>query len=73
VQFEGEGEVIEWAVKMQRLPDLATLHERLGHGDVGVELIEALACRIASFHREAEASERTAVFGRFEVVARAAR
>src|SRR5262245_55324395 len=25
VQFEGEDEVIEWAVKMQRLPDKATL------------------------------------------------
>src|SRR3974377_1705594 len=36
LQFEGEGEVIEWAVKMQRLPDEATLQERLRRGEVGV-------------------------------------
>jgi aminoglycoside phosphotransferase family enzyme/predicted kinase len=66
---EGEGEVVEWAVKMQRLPDEATFQERLGRGEVGVELVESLARRIASFHREAEANERTAAFGRFTGVA----
>jgi aminoglycoside phosphotransferase family enzyme/predicted kinase len=70
LQLEGVGEVVEWAVKMQRLPDEATLQERLGHGEVGVELVEALARRIASFHRGAEANERIATFGRFEAVAR---
>src|SRR5438105_4594938 len=29
VKFEGQGEVIEWAVKMQRLPEEATLQARL--------------------------------------------
>lgn len=70
VQFEGAGEVIEWAVKMQRLPDEATLLERLRRGDVSIELVEALARRIAAFHRTAEASERIATFGRFEAVTR---
>ena len=50
VRVEGEGEAIEWAVKMQRLPDVATLQERLRRGEVGVELVEALARRIAAFH-----------------------
>jgi aminoglycoside phosphotransferase family enzyme/predicted kinase len=70
LQFEGEGEAVEWAVKMRRLPDEATLQKRLLRGEVGVELVEALASRIASFHREAEANERIAAFGRFEAVAR---
>jgi aminoglycoside phosphotransferase family enzyme/predicted kinase len=69
-RFEGEGEVIDWAVKMQRLPDEATLVERLGRGEVGGDLVESLARRIASFHRGAEANERIAGFGRFEPVAR---
>jgi aminoglycoside phosphotransferase family enzyme/predicted kinase len=68
--FEGEGEVVEWAVKMQRLPDAATLQERLGRGEVGALLVESLAGRIASFHRETEADDRIAAFGRFEAVAR---
>ena len=34
VRMEGEqGEVVEWAVKMERLPDEATLQERLRRGD----------------------------------------
>lgn len=70
LQVEVEGEVVEWAVKMQRLPDGATLLQRLGRGEVGVQLVESLAQRIASFHRGAEANERIAVFGRFEAVTR---
>ncbi len=70
LRLESEGEVVEWAVKMQRLPDEATLQDRLRRGEVGVELVESLARRIASFHREAETSERIAHFGRFEAVSR---
>jgi aminoglycoside phosphotransferase family enzyme/predicted kinase len=69
-QFEGDGEAIEWAVKMQRLPQTATLQERLRRGEVGVELAERFARRVAAFHQTAEASPRIAEFGRFEVVAK---
>jgi aminoglycoside phosphotransferase family enzyme/predicted kinase len=70
VCFEGEGELIEWAVKMQRLPEAATFQERLRRGAVGVELAEALARRIAAFHRGAESNERIAACGRSGAVAR---
>src|SRR5437868_10669696 len=42
-RFEGDGEVIEWAVKMQRLPDDATLQSRVERGEVSSELVETLA------------------------------
>jgi aminoglycoside phosphotransferase family enzyme/predicted kinase len=70
IRFEGKGELLEWAVKMQRLPDTATFLERLRRGEVRVEQVEALARRIASFHQGAEAGERIASFGRYEAVAR---
>src|SRR5262249_26605784 len=70
VRFEGEGEAVDWAVKMQRLPDEATLQERLRREEIDGELAQALGRRIASFHRDAEANERIAAFGRFESVAR---
>jgi aminoglycoside phosphotransferase family enzyme/predicted kinase len=70
VQFEGAGEVVEWAVKMQRLPEAATVQERLRRGDVGVELVECLARNIASFHRIAEANDRIASFGRQDAVSK---
>jgi aminoglycoside phosphotransferase family enzyme/predicted kinase len=73
VQFEGEGEVVEWAVKMQRLPHEATIQERLRRGEIGIELVETLGRRIASFHRAADANERIAAFGRFGAVARTVR
>jgi aminoglycoside phosphotransferase family enzyme/predicted kinase len=68
VRFEGEGEPIEWAVKMQRLSDDATFQEGIRRGKVDIELIESLAQRLAFFHRAAETNERIAAFGRFEGV-----
>jgi aminoglycoside phosphotransferase family enzyme/predicted kinase len=73
LKWEVEGEVIEWAVKMRRLPEEATLLERLQRDEVGVEMIESLARKIASFHRTAETNEWIASFGRFEGVARIVR
>lgn len=71
--FEGDGEVIEWAVKMERLPAAATLEAGLARGDVGDERIKALAVRIAEFHEHADRGPDTAACGRFAVVARNAR
>jgi aminoglycoside phosphotransferase family enzyme/predicted kinase len=73
VQVEGPGEAIEWAVKMERLPEEATLQCRLGREQVSPELVEALARRIAAFHSQAESGEHIAAFGRWEVVAGNAR
>jgi len=71
--FEGDGAVVEWAVKMERLPEGASLLERLRRGEVGAPLIETLAGRVAAFHARAERGNRIAEFGRFDVVARNAR
>jgi aminoglycoside phosphotransferase family enzyme/predicted kinase len=69
LRFESEGETIEWAVKMRRLPDDATLQRRLLRGEIRPEQIDALAFRLAEFHRCAERSPHIASFGAFEVVA----
>jgi aminoglycoside phosphotransferase family enzyme/predicted kinase len=73
VKLEGQGEVVEWAVKMKRLPEEATLQRRLQRGQVGVGLVKALARKVASFHARAEADEHISAFGRFELVSRNAR
>jgi aminoglycoside phosphotransferase family enzyme/predicted kinase len=70
VRVESDGEVLDWAVKMRRLPETATLLERLRRSEVGTADVEAIGERIASFHRSAETSERIARFGRFEGVSR---
>ncbi len=73
VRVEGSGPVVEWAVKMRRLDDEATLEHRLLHEEVAPEAIEALARQVAAFHRQAEHGEQISQFGRFEVVAGNAR
>lgn len=73
VRFEGRGDAIEWAVKMQRLPDDANMESRMDHGQLDISTVADLAARIAAFHAAAEGGERIAAFGRFDVVAGNAR
>lgn len=66
--FEGEGEALEWAVKMRRLPDGATLAALLTAGKVGEEDFRKLGKRIARFHLETGGGPEVAVHGSFAVV-----
>src|SRR6185436_7722402 len=52
VRVEGSGEAVEWAVKMRRLPESATLESRLLAGTLDVPLIQAVARKIAEFHAD---------------------
>jgi aminoglycoside phosphotransferase family enzyme/predicted kinase len=67
------GNVVEWAVKMRRLPDSATLRARLYRGELQPDQLRALARFLAAFHASAEGGPRIAPFGRFEYVAGNAR
>lgn len=73
VRMEGTGEAVEWAVKMERLPDDATLRARLARNAVDAALVTELATRVADFHARAEAGPFISDYGRFEVVAGNAR
>lgn len=70
LHIEGSGEAVEWAVKMKRLSDVATLQARLQHDDVPLETVEAIGLRIAEFHAAAEKNERISAYGAIDVVAR---
>jgi aminoglycoside phosphotransferase family enzyme/predicted kinase len=69
VRVGGEGEVVEWAVHMRRLPAEATLLRRLERDEVDGALVERLAQRVADFHRRAEATDAMKPAGRFDAVA----
>ena len=51
---------IEWAVKMRRLPEPATLRARLSSGEVTRRALEELARRLARFHVAAESGPEVA-------------
>lgn len=70
LQVEGEGQVVEWAVKMSRLPTSARLDEILRAGQVDTALVVRLGQRVAAFHEAAEAGPHIAAFGTFAAVAR---
>ncbi|MDX1646389.1 MAG: AAA family ATPase [Longimicrobiales bacterium] len=71
--LEGEGEPVEHAVKMRRLPDDAVLSARLERGQLSAPVLRTLGRRIADFHAGADAGAEIARFGRWEVVAGNAR
>lgn len=71
--FEGEGEPVEWAVKMRRLADPDTLASRLEHNRVEPAQIEDLARQLAEFHAQAQRGPQISRFGSAEVVAANAR
>jgi aminoglycoside phosphotransferase family enzyme/predicted kinase len=73
VRIEGEGDAIEWAVKMERLPEGGSLLDRLERGELNRETIELLARKIAAFHARADSGPHIAEFGKFEVVSQNAR
>src|SRR5262249_10215182 len=68
--FEGGGETIDWAVKMRRLPESATLEQRVLRNEISEGDMRRLATRLAHFHAAAARSETIATFGRFDVVDR---
>src|SRR5262249_28276772 len=69
LRFGGEGEALEWAVQMERLPEEATLLNRLHRGEIDAAHIETLAQRVAAFHAAAETGPRIAAFARFDAIA----
>jgi hypothetical protein len=73
LRFGGDGEALEWAVQMERLPEGATLLNHLRRGDLDAARVERLAQRIAAFHAAAETSPRIAAFARFDAIAGAIR
>ena len=70
MRIDQPGEPVEWAVKMQRLADDATLESRLERDEPIEAAVETLAVRLADFHAAAERGSHIAEFGSFAVVER---
>ncbi len=64
----GEGEPMEYAVKMRRLPEERSLGKMLLSGSVDEGLIKRVAHVLAAFHKGAERGGRITGFGSLEVI-----
>ena len=61
--FGGTGRVLEVALRMRRFPDGALWSERLAEGALAPRHIDAMAQRLADFHRNAAVAPLGSVFG----------
>ncbi len=53
--FEGDGEIVEWATRMRRFDENATLDKVAARGELTREIVSALARTIHALHAEAPA------------------
>ena len=63
VKIKGEGETVEYAVKMKRIPQEKIMSRLLEENKVDNKLIDEIAKIIAEFHSKAETNKRISEFG----------
>jgi hypothetical protein len=68
IKIKGEGETIEYAVKMKRMPQEKMMSKLLEDNKVDNKLIDEIAKTIAEFHSKAETSKRISEFGSLAII-----
>lgn len=63
VKIKGEGETVEYAVKMKRIPQEKIMSRLLEENKVDNKLVDRIAKIIAEFHSKAETNKRISEFG----------
>jgi hypothetical protein len=64
----GRGEIVDWAVRMERMPDQRRADAMLARGDLSASMVAAIAARLAAFHAGARSDADTAHFGSVAVI-----
>src|SRR3989337_124658 len=62
IKIKGEGETVEYAVKMKRMPQEKMLSKLFEKNKVDDELVERVAKTIADFHSKAETNSKISQF-----------
>jgi len=68
VKIKGEGETVEYAVKMKRMPQEKMMSKLLEKRKVDSRLVDKLAKIIAEFHSKAETNKRISEFGSLMII-----
>ena len=68
LRIEGQGKAIEYAVKMNQLPQDRMMDVLLPRGQVTLEMIAKVAEKLMVFHQKAETNQEIAAFGRLDIV-----
>jgi hypothetical protein len=68
IKIKGEGETVEYAVKMKRMPQEKMMNKLLEENKVDSKLIDRIAKIIAEFHSKAETNKRISKFGSLAII-----
>jgi len=68
IKIKGEGETVEYAVKMKRIPQEKMMTKLLEEKKVDGKLIDRIAKIIAEFHSKAETNTRISEFGSLAII-----
>jgi len=66
--IDGEGETVDWAVRMRRLDDAHRADELLDRGELTLAAVDRMATHVARFHAACRTDATTASFGSVEVI-----
>ena len=64
----GKGKVVDYAVKMRKIPTEKVMKKLLEENKLSYEMIDKLAKKIADFHSKAENSKKIDEFGKIEMI-----
>jgi len=68
IRIEGEGETVEYAVKMKRMPQERMMNKLLEKNEVDSKLVDRIARMISNFHSKAETDRRISEFGSLSMI-----
>ncbi len=68
ILVKGQGEVIEYAVKMRRLPQKAMMDVLLTNNQVSPEMVTSVAQKLVEFHQRAETNANISAFGDLKTI-----
>jgi len=68
ISVDGEGEIIEYAVKMRCLPQKAMMDVLLSSNQVSPEMLARVAQKLVEFHQRAETNDSISVFGNLDTI-----
>jgi len=68
IRIKGEGETVEYAVKMKRMPQEKMMNRLVEENKVDGKLVDRIARIVADFHSKAETSRRISEFGSLGII-----
>ncbi len=68
IKIKGEGETVEYAVKMKRMPQEKMMSKLLEQNKVDSKLVDKIAKIMADFHSNAETNRRISEFGSLAII-----